>query len=93
MGEGQDYENLRRIRVDVDYLELVDDPRLPTGTTVSHVCNNPDGGNWKVDVDGYLEPVDATKDLSNAKTTYDCKVDHQYFELELVSSMDLHCGD
>ena len=93
LGEGQDYENLRRIRVDVDYLELVDDPRLPTGTTVSHVCNNPDGGNWKVDVDGYLEPVDAAKDLSNAKTTYDCKVDHQYFELELVSSTDLYCGD
>ena len=93
LSDGQGYENLRKIRVDVEYLELVDDPRLQAGNTVSDVLINPDGGNWKVDVDGYLEPVDAAKDLSNVTTTYDCRVDHQYFELELVSYTDLHCGD
>ena len=92
LSQGQDYENLRRIKVDAEYLELVDDPRLSTGNTVSDVCNKLDGGNCKVDVDGYLEPVDGAKDLPNVKTTYECKVDHQYFELELVSDTDLHRG-
>ena len=90
LSEGQDYENLRKVKVDVEYLELVDDSRLLTGNTVSDVCNNPDGGNCKVDVDGYLVPVTAAKDLPNVKTTYECKVEHQYFELELVSDTDLH---
>ena len=88
---GQDYENLREIKVDVEYLELVDDPRLAAGSAASGVCNDLNGGT--VDVDGYLKPVNAAKDLSDVKTTYDCKVDHEYFELELVSDTDLHCGN
>lgn len=90
LSDGQNYENLRKIKVDVEYLELVDDPKLTTGNAASEVCNYPDGG--KVDVDGYLEPVNAAKDLPDVKATYDCKVDHEYFELELVSDTDLHCG-
>ena len=89
LSEGQGYENLRKLKVDVEYLELVDDHRLPTGNASSVVCNNPDG--CKVDVDGYLVPVNAAKDLPDVKTTYNCKVDHEYFELELVSETYLHC--
>lgn len=88
---GQDYENLRKMQVDVEYLELVDDPRLPNGITASNACNNPDRGT--VDVDGYLEPVNDAKDLPDIKTTHDCKVDHQYFELEYVRDTDLHFGN
>jgi len=89
LSEGQNYENLRHVKVDVEYLELVDDPILPTGNAVPDICNNLDG--FKVDADGYLEPVDSGKDLPVVKTTYDCKVDHEYFELELVSETNLHC--
>lgn len=88
---GQDYENLRKIQVDVEYLELVDDPRLPNGITASNACNNPDRGT--VDVDGYLEPVNAFKNFPDIKSTHDCKVDHQYFELEYVRDTDLHFGN
>lgn len=90
LSDGQDYENPDEIKVDVEYLELVNDPSLPTGNTARNVCNNLDEG--KVDVDGYLEPVKAGKDLPNGNTTYDCKVDHEYFELELLSDTVSHCG-
>ena len=89
LSESQNYENLRHIKVDVEYLELMDDPKLPTGHAASDVCNNLVVG--KVDVDGYLVPVNAARDLPVVKTTYDRKVDHEYFELELVSETDLHC--
>ena len=43
LSDGQNYENLRKIKVDVEYLELVDDPKLTTGNAASEVCNYPDG--------------------------------------------------
>ena len=88
LNDGQDYEKPGKIKVDAEYLELVNDPILPTGNNASSVCNNPDEGK----VDGYLEPINVEKDLPNGNTTYNCNVDHEYFELELVSDTNLHCG-
>lgn len=78
--DGQEYRNLGKNKVDVEYLELEGDPSLLNQSNHSKIGTNE-----------YLEPMNANNHLPTGNITHNNKLDLEY--LELVDETYLPLGN